>query len=25
VSGRWAGDDQVVEAMQGYWAKVGLS
>jgi glutathione transport system substrate-binding protein len=24
VSGRWAGDDQVVEAMQGYWNNVGI-
>jgi ABC-type transport system substrate-binding protein len=24
VSGRWAGDDQVVQAMQGYWANVGI-
>jgi len=24
VSGRWAGDDQVVEAMHGYWANVGI-
>jgi peptide/nickel transport system substrate-binding protein len=24
VSGRWAGDDQVAQAMQGYWANVGI-
>lgn len=24
VSGRWAGDDQVAEALQGYWANVGI-
>ena len=24
VSGRWAGDDQVVEAMQGFWSNVGI-
>ncbi|HYU19615.1 MAG TPA: ABC transporter substrate-binding protein [Chloroflexota bacterium] len=24
VSGRWAGDDQVVEAMQGYWNNIGV-
>jgi ABC-type transport system substrate-binding protein len=24
VSGRWAGDDQVAQAMQGYWANVGV-
>ncbi len=24
VSGRWAGDDQVVQAMQGFWANVGV-
>jgi peptide/nickel transport system substrate-binding protein len=24
VSGRWAGDDQVAQAMQGFWANVGI-
>lgn len=24
VSGRWAGDDQVIEAVQGYWSQVGV-
>ena len=24
VSGRWAGDDQVAQAMQGYWSNVGI-
>jgi ABC-type transport system substrate-binding protein len=24
VSGRWAGDDQVVQAIQGYWSRVGV-
>jgi ABC-type transport system substrate-binding protein len=24
ISGRWAGDDQVVEAVQGYWNNVGV-
>ena len=24
VSGRWVGDDQVVQAVQGYWAQVGV-
>lgn len=24
TSGRWAGDDQVVEAVQGYWANIGV-
>ena len=25
VSGRWAGDDQVTQAMQAYWAQVGIN
>lgn len=25
VSGRWAGDDQVTEAMQAYWSAVGVN
>jgi glutathione transport system substrate-binding protein len=25
VSGRWAGDDEVTEAMQAYWAGVGIN
>ncbi len=24
VSGRWAGDDQVVQAVQGYWSQIGV-
>lgn len=24
TSGRWAGDDQVVEAVQGFWANIGV-
>jgi ABC-type transport system substrate-binding protein len=24
VSGRWAGDDQVAQAMQGFWSNVGI-
>jgi peptide/nickel transport system substrate-binding protein len=25
VSGRWAGDDQVTQALQAYWAQVGIN